>query len=123
MKILVQIIHWSAYSYLVYAFGYASLFKVFQKQSMMDNMKNFGFVKIWTLFIGYGELIGVLGLLVGIYIHQAKNISILWLFPFAVGALMVHFAHNDYKYFYTALYCCIACVVVLSTDKFFKLSL
>lgn len=122
MKILTQIIHWSAYSYLVYVFGYASLFKVFQKKSMMDNMKNFGFEKIWTLFIGYGELIGVLGLLIGIYIHQAKNISILWLFPFAIGALMVHFAHHDYKYFYTALFCCIACVVVLLTDSFFKLS-
>ncbi|WP_018126273.1 DoxX family protein [Balneola vulgaris] len=121
MKTLFQIINWGAYSYLVYAFGYASLFKVFQKQSMMENMNNFGFGKLWTLFIGYGELLGVVGLLVGFWYHEVKNISVLWLFPFAVGALMVHFAHHDFKYFYTAFYCCIACVLLLLTDKHFKI--
>lgn len=123
MKKFIQIIHWSAYGYLVYAFGYASLFKVFQKQSMMDNMKDFGFGTLWTLLIGYGELLGVCGLLIGIYSHQIKNLSTLWLLPFAIGALMVHFAYNDYEYFYTALLCCIAAVMMLATDKFFKLSL
>lgn len=123
MKILVQVFHWIAYGYLIYAFGYASLFKVFQKQNMMENMSNFGFGKIWTLFIGYGELLGVVGLVVGFWMHQVKNLSAIWLLPFAIGALMVHFAHNDYKYFYTALYCCIACIIVLVTDKNFKLIL
>lgn len=123
MKTFIQIIHWISYGYLVYAFGYASLFKVFQKESMMENMKNFGFGKVWTLFIGYGEILGVLGLIVGIWIHQVKNLSTLWLLPFAIGALMVHFAHGDYKYFYTALYCCIACIVVLLTDNNFKIML
>ncbi len=123
MKILLQVTHWIAYVYLIYAFGYASLFKVFHKQSMMENMSNFGFGKLWTLFIGYGELIGVIGLIVGLWIHQVKNLSIIWLLPFAIGALMVHFAHNDYKYFFTALYCCIACIITLMTDKNFKLIL
>tara|TARA_R110000744_G_scaffold297218_1_gene407010 strand:- start:1096 stop:1467 length:372 start_codon:yes stop_codon:yes gene_type:complete len=123
MKILVQVAHWIAYGYLIYAFGYASLFKVFQKESMMGNMNNFGFGKIWTLFIGYGELLGVIGLIVGFWMHQVKNLSSIWLLPFAIGALMVHFAHNDYKYFYTALYCCIACIIVLVTDKNFKIIL
>jgi len=121
MKNLVQVSHWLAYGYLIYAFGYASLFKVFQKQSMMDNMSNFGFGKIWTLCIGYGELLGVIGLIVGFWIHQVKNLSTLWLFPFAIGALITHFAHNDYEYFYTALFCCIACMVLLVTDKNFKI--
>ncbi|WMI64774.1 DoxX family protein [Aestuariibaculum sp. YM273] len=120
MKNLVQVSHWVAYGYLIYAFGYASLFKVFQKQSMMENMNNFGFGKIWTLFIGYGELLGVVGLVVGFWIHQVKNVSTLWLLPFAIGALITHFAHNDYEYFYTALYCCIASMVILVTDKNFK---
>ena len=123
MKILVQVAHWIAYGYLIYAFGYASLFKVFQKESMMGNMNTFGFGKIWTLFIGYGELLGVIGLIVGFWMHQVKNLSSIWLLPFAIGALMVHFAHNDYKYFYTALYCCIACIIVLVTDKNFKIIL
>ncbi|WP_308993441.1 DoxX family protein [Mariniflexile litorale] len=121
MKLLVQIIHWVAYTYLVYAFGYASIFKVFQKQSMMENMRDFGFGQTWTLFIGYAELLGVFGLIFGIWIHQIKNISTIWLLPFAIGALMVHFAHNDYTYYTTALYCCIACVILLATDKNFKI--
>lgn len=123
MKRIEQVIHWIAYGYLIYAFGYASLFKVFQKESMMVNMNNFGFGKIWTLFIGYGELLGVIGLVVGFWMHKVKNLSTLWLFPFAVGALMVHFAHNDYQYFYTAFFCCIASVTALITDKRFKLVL
>ena len=123
MKNLVRVPHWVAYGYLIYAFGYASLFKVFQKQSMMENMSNFGFGKIWTLFIGYGELLGVIGLIVGFWMHQVKKLSTLWLLPFAIGALITHFAHNDYEYFYTALYCCIACMVLLVTDKNFKVIL
>lgn len=123
MKNLVQVSHWVAYGYLIYAFGYASLFKVFQKQSMIENMSNFGFGKAWTLFIGYGELLGVIGLVVGFWMHKVKNLSTLWLLPFAIGALITHFAHNDYQYFYTALYCCIACVVLLTTDKKFKVIL
>lgn len=123
MKNLVRVPHWVAYGYLIYAFGYASLFKVFQKQSMMENMSNFGFGKIWTLFIGYGELLGVIGLIVGFWMHQVKNLSTLWLLPFAIGALITHFAHSDYEYYYTALYCCIACMVLLVTEKNFKVTL
>jgi len=123
MKLLVQITHWAAFTYLIYAFGYASLFKVFQKQSMMENMKDFGFGKTWTLFIGYAELLGVFGLIIGIWIHQTKNLSTIWLLPFAIGALMVHFSHNDYKYYDTALYCFIACIILLATDKNFKIVL
>ena len=32
----------------------------------MEDLSVFGLGKIWTLFIGYGELLGVLGLIVGI---------------------------------------------------------
>ncbi|GAA0743397.1 DoxX family protein [Gaetbulibacter jejuensis] len=123
MKNLVKVSHWVAYGYLIYAFGYASLFKVFQKQSMMENMSNFGFGKTWTLFIGYSELLGVIGLIVGLWVHKVKNLSTLWLLPFAIGALITHFAHNDYEYFYTSLYCCIACMALLVTDKNFKVIL
>ena len=118
---VVRIAHWIVYAYYVYLFGYASLFKVFRKQSMIDGMRDLGFNETWTLFIGYGELLGVIGLLIGIQHHQIKNVSILWLFPFAIGALMVHFAYQDYQYFYDALLGCIAAVILLVTDKYFRI--
>lgn len=123
MKLLIQIVHWAVYAYYVYLFGYASLFKVFQKQSMMESMDSLGFNKTWTLLIGYGELLGVIGLLAGLWYHEVKNASVLWLFPFAVGALMVHFAHQEYQYYYAALLGCISSIVLLATDKYFKIVL
>jgi len=48
---------------------------------------------------------------------------VIWLFPFAIGALMVHFAHHEYIYFYDALFGCIAAVIILITDKHFSITL
>jgi hypothetical protein len=120
---LVQFIHWCAYGYVLYLFGYASLFKIFQKTSMMEGMTALGFNKMWTLMIGYGELMGVIGLLLGIWWHEAKNASVIYLFCFSLGALMVHFAHHDYSDFYDALFGCVAAVILLSTDRFFSIRL
>ncbi len=120
---IIQIVHWLIYAYYLYLFGYASLLKIFQHPPMMQGMAAFGFDRSWTLFIGYGELIGFIGLLAGIFIHQIKNAAILYLFPFSVGALMVHFAHNDYHDFYDALYCSAASIVLLATDRYFKVVL
>jgi len=122
MKIL-PLIHWIVYAYYCYLFGYASLFKLFQKQSMMEGMLSLGFNKTWTIAIGIGELLGVVGLLAGLWIHEIKNASVLWLFLFATGALMVHFAHHDYQDFYDALWGCIAAVILLATDRNFKIIL
>ncbi|HZI23661.1 MAG TPA: DoxX family protein [Chryseolinea sp.] len=116
-------IHWIGYAYYVYLFGYASLFKVFKKQSMVDNMEALGFNTTWTLVIGYGELLGVVGLITGIWFHEVKNVSILWLIPFAVGALMVHFAHNDYVHFYSALAGVLVGLLLLATEPHFKIQL
>lgn len=120
---IIQIIHWAAFAYCLYLFGYASLFKVFKKPSMMKDMNDLGFNKLWTLFIGVGELLGVIALIIGVFHHEFKNAGVIWLFPFAVGALMVHFAHKDYRYFYDALLGCIAAVIILYTDKYFQLIL
>jgi hypothetical protein len=120
---LIQIIHWIVYCYYLYLFGYASLFKILQRANMMEGMNALGFNKIWTLAIGYGELLGVVGLLLGIWWHEAKNASVIYLFCFSLGALMVHFAHHDYKDFYDALFGCIAAVILLTTDKFFSIQL
>lgn len=123
MNKITVFIHWAAYAYYVYLFGYASLFKVFRKESMINNMEHLGFDIRWTLFIGYAELLGVAGLIAGLWVHEVKNASVLWLFAFAIGALMVHFAHHEYKHFYGALFGCIASVVLLATDKHFKIIL
>ena len=120
---ILEVIHWLAFCYYVYLFGYASLFKVFQKKEMMEGMEALGFNKTWTLWIGLGELIGVTALIAGLWIHQLKNAAVIYLFCFAVGALMVHFAHKDYVDFYDALFGSIAAVVLLATDKHFKVTL
>lgn len=122
MKKIIEVLHWSAFAYYVYVFGYAGLFKVLQLPHMMSNMEKLGFDKNWTIMIGIAEVIGVLALLVGIWIPQVKNIAVLFLFPFAVGALTAHFAHHDYQYYYNALICCVLSVVLLLTDKRFKIT-
>lgn len=117
------IIHWAALAYYLYVFGYASLFKVFQKQSMMQNMQALGFNKTWTVLIGIGELIGVILVVIGIFKPQFKNAGVLLLFPFAIGAFTAHMAHHEYSHYYNALLMCILSIVLLATDKHFKLVL
>ena len=120
---ILQIIHWAAFSYYVYLFGYASLFKVFNEKNMMEGMKILGFNQTWTMLIGIGELLGLIFLIIGIFYHKLKNAAVIWLFLFAVGALVAHFAHQDYNYYYSALCGCMAAVVILVTDKHFRISL
>lgn len=110
-----------SYAYYLYVFGYASLFKVFQKQSMMQSMDSLGFNKTWTLGIGIGELLGVLLLLIGLYKTEFKTVGILLLFPFAIGAFTAHMAYGEYHHFYNSLMMCILSVVLLATDKNFKI--
>lgn len=117
------LIHWISYAYYLYVFGYAALFKVFQKSSMMQSMQSLGFNKTWTILIGIGELIGVVLLIVGLYKPAYKNLAILLLFLFAVAAFTAHMAHQEYKYFYEALIMCILSIVLLATDKNFKIFL
>jgi hypothetical protein len=119
----IQILHWFVYTYYVFLFGKASLLKVFQVPAMMKGMETLGFGKTWTLLIGYSELIGVIGLIAGLWIHEIRNASVIFLFLFSVGALMVHFAHRDYSDYYEALLGCISAVALLATDKFFKILL
>jgi len=120
---VIQVIHWIAYGYYVYLFGYASIYKVIQKKEMVEGMDALGFGKTWTIAIGLGELLGVCGLITGLWFHQAKNAAVLYLFPYAVGALMVHLSHKHYHDFYDALFGSIAAVVILWTDRHFQISL
>lgn len=123
MEIIKPLVHWISFAYYLYVFGYASLFKVFQKTTMMQSMQSLGFNKTWTILIGIGELIGVILIVVGIYEPPLKTVGILILFPFAVGAFTAHMAHQEYDHFYNSLIMCILSVALLATDKNFRIIL
>lgn len=123
MENLKMILYWSSYTYYVYVFGYASLFKVFQKQSMMQNMAALGFNKTPTIVIGIFELLGVILMIVGLFKPAFRNLAILFLFPFAIGAFATHMAHKEYSHFYNSLAMCVLTIVLLWADKNFRILL
>lgn len=123
METLKTLVHWTSYAYYLYVFGYASLFKVFQKESMIQNMLALGFNRTWTIGIGVAELIGVILIVVGIFKPPVKNFGILLLFPFAIGAFTAHMAHQEYQYYYNSLIVCILSIVLLITNKHFRITL
>ncbi|NML21799.1 DoxX family protein [Pseudoflavitalea sp. G-6-1-2] len=118
----LNIIRGIFYTGFVFIFGYAALFKVFEWPRMMKGMAGFGFNTNWTLFIGYAELVGTIGLLIGLAYPKILRLSILWLFPFAIGAFTVHMANEEYHHYYNSLFCCIAAVVLFLTDKKVKVT-
>ncbi|MCQ9637363.1 DoxX family protein [Chryseobacterium sp. WG14] len=121
MEIIKTVIYWAGYAYYLYVFGYASLYKVFQKTSMMQSMKSLGFNIPSTILIGVLELLGVVMLVVGLFKPQFRNIAALYLFPFAIGAFTAHMAHNEYNHYYSSLLMCMISVVLLVLDKNFKI--
>jgi uncharacterized membrane protein YphA (DoxX/SURF4 family) len=121
MEIIKTVIYWVGYAYYLYVFGYASLYKVFQKTSMMQSMKSLGFNTPSTILIGVLELLGVVLLVAGLFKPQFRNIAALYLFPFAIGAFTAHMAHNEYNHYYNSLLMCIISVVLLVLDKNFKI--
>ncbi len=123
METARTILYWTSYTYYVYVFGYASLFKVFQKASMMQSMESLGFNKAWTIAIGIAELVGVLIVIAGLVKPPLRNAGVLFLFPFAVGAFTTHMAHQEYQYYYNSLIMCVLSVVLLWSDRTFKIVL
>lgn len=123
IKTVRTTIHWLSFTYVLYIFSKASILKIIEADDMVQGMASFGFNRTWTILIGYGELLGVLGLLAGIWRNKLKNASALYLFPFSVGALMVHFSHKDYMDHYDALFSACALIVLLGTDKHFDIKL
>lgn len=123
MESIKTIIYWLSYAYYIYVFGYASLFKVFQKKSMLNNMESLGFNLVWTTLIGIGELIGVILIIIGLFNPPFRNMGVLMLFPFAIGAFTAHMAHREYHHFYNALLMCILSLIILILDKDFEIML
>ena len=117
------IVHYLALAYFSYIFGYAGLYKVIKKTSMMQSMQSLGFNETWTLVIGYAEVLGVAGLIAGLFVPHLKNASVLFLLPFAIGAFTSHMAHHEFNHYYNSLIVCILPFVILLTDKHFRLEL
>lgn len=117
----VNIIRGIFYAGFTFIFGYAALYKVFEWPPMMTGMESFGFNRTWTLIIGYAELLGFIGLLAGLRYPLILRWSIVWLIPFSIGAFTAHIARSEYHHFYNALFCCIACVVLIVTDQRIKI--
>ena len=113
--------YWILLAYYIYVFGYASLEKVFQTKQMMDGMHFLGFNDIWIALIGYGGLGGWLIVLLGLYKAEYRNIGMLLLFPFAVGAFTAHMAHQEYSHYFNALYVSVTTPIILFLDKKFKI--
>lgn len=116
------ILHWIAFCGFTYIFGYAGLYKIIRKPDMMEGMASLGFNGTWTLFIGTTEMLGVAGLLAGIFYPAVKNLAVLWLLPFAIGAFTMHMGHHhgpaDYK---ESVICIVLAVVLLWTDRRFRI--
>jgi uncharacterized membrane protein YphA (DoxX/SURF4 family) len=115
------IIHWISFAVYLYIFGYAGLYKITRVPGMMQGMESMGFGMKATLWIGWLETIGVLGLIAGIFIPVVKPVAVIFLWPFAIGALTTHFSyHHPVSEYSNALLVCIMPVLLLTTDRHFK---
>ena len=115
------IIHWISFAVYTYIFGYAGLFKIIRLPHMMQGMESMGFGEKATLWIGWLETIGVLGLIAGIFIPVVKPAAVIFLWPFAFGALTAHFSyHHPFPEYLNALLVCMMPVFLLMTDRHFK---
>ena len=117
-----SVLHWTAFAVFLGIFGYAGLYKVIKVPGMMQGMEAMGFNERATLIIGWAETVGVLGLLVGIFIPQVKPVAVLFLWPFAIGALTTHFSyHHGIEHYQNALLVTGLPVILLATDKHFRI--
>lgn len=117
-------IHWIALATLIYIFGYAGLYKIFEVPGMMEGMAEIGFGKTATLWIGLAETTGAIGVIAGLYYRPLKIISVLCLLPFGIGAFTVHLSyHHPFSVYLNSLLVCIMPIIILWTDEKFKLIL
>lgn len=122
MSLLIQIIHWISVAVFSFIFGYAGIKKLYQEETMMLGMEELGFGVTWTLVIGLAEVLGTIGVLAGIFIQPVKIISVLLLMPFAIGAFTMHMSRQDpFIAYWQSLVVCVLSIVILWTDKGFKL--
>lgn len=118
------LLHWISFAVLAYIFAKAGFQKVTEDPYMTEGMRGIGFGRTGNLLIGWAELTGVLGLIGGILLPKIKPIATLWLWPFAIGALTVHWSyHHPFAEYYEALLVTIMPAIVLATDRHFSVGL
>lgn len=123
MSLAIQIIHWISVTVFSFIFGYAGLKKLYQEETMMMGMEELGFGVTWTLAIGVAEVLGIAGVLAGIFDHRVKIISVFLLMPFAIGAFTMHLSQqHSFSIYWQSLVVCILSIVILWTDQKFKLT-
>lgn len=111
------ILFWICYAGYLYIIFPAAISKVIQRPHMMENMQLLGFNTTWTLAIGAAETIGAVMVLVGVFKPQFRTLGILLLFPFMIGALTAHMAHQEYHHYYNSLAMCFLSVILLFLDN------
>lgn len=122
MRLLIQVIHWISVTIFSFIFGYAGLKKLYQEETMMMGMEELGFGVIWTLAIGFAEVLGAIGVLVGIFVRLSKIISVLLLMPFAIGAFTLHMsAQHPFNIYWQSLGVCVLSITILWTVEEFEL--
>lgn len=119
-----NLVHWLSIAVYVFIFGRAGMAKVLKAPYMMEAMASIGFDENWTLLIGLAEVLGVVAILIGIYYPAVKNIAVIFLFPFAIGAFTVHMSYqHGFAAYWQSLVVCIMVILILWTDKKFRLIL
>ncbi|WP_437677827.1 DoxX family protein [Sorangium sp. So ce131] len=117
-------VHWAALAGLALIFGQAGIEKVFASRDMVEGMAAIGFGWTWTLLIGVAEVVGVVGLAVGVLKPSIKNAAVLWLLPFGVGAFTVHMSyHHGIRDYWQSLTVCVLSAIVLWADERFRVVL
>ncbi|AUX39640.1 uncharacterized protein SOCE26_010350 [Sorangium cellulosum] len=117
-------VHWAALAGLALIFGQAGIEKVVASPGMVEGMASIGFGWTWTLLIGIAEVLGVVGLALGVLHPAIKNVAVLWLLPFGVGAFTVHMSyHHGFRDYWQSMAVCLLSAVVLWADERFKVVL
>ncbi|WP_394823086.1 DoxX family protein [Pendulispora albinea] len=119
-----SVVHWVAVAWFGAIFAYAGLAKVLGDAGMREGMLAIGFGAGWTVAIGWIEVLGVAGLLAGVFKPPLKNLAVLCLLPFSIGAFTVHMSyHQGFADYRESLCACVLALVILATDARFKIDL
>jgi uncharacterized membrane protein YphA (DoxX/SURF4 family) len=116
--------HWLAIVPFGYIFCKAGFSKILKVEEMVEGMRQIGFGIQPTLIIGWAEVLGLVGLIAGIWFPAVKLVSILLLWIFSISALAIHISyHHPIEELKEALIVTILPLLILATDRHIKLEI